>query len=246
MKAIILAGGLGTRLNLDNIPKPMYKLNNKPILEHNILLLRKHNTTDICIALYHMPEVIKEYFGDGKKWKVNIQYSLEEKPLGTSGALKNAEWFFEEQPFFVIYGDNYTNVDLNKMLQFHLSTNNHIATIAVFDQNKSLNSNIAGGILTVDQNNNLISFKEGKEKNNLGYKCYVNAGIYILNPEIFKKIPRNVQSDIGKDIFPKLIKEKTMVKAYLTSGFVLAIDTNEALKNAEKVLSQEGLSNDND
>src|SRR3989338_2790140 len=99
MKAIVLGAGLGTRLKLQDIPKPMYKITDKPILEHNILLLRKHNVKDICINLHHMPEVIKNYFEDGKKFGVKIQYSFEEHLLGTSGAVKNIEWFWNKEPF---------------------------------------------------------------------------------------------------------------------------------------------------
>ena len=102
MKSVILAGGLGTRLDLVDIPKPMYKLSGKPILEHNILLLKKYNVKDICIALHYLPEVIKQYFGNGKDWRVNIQYSVEDKPMGTSGAIKNAEWFFNKESLLVL------------------------------------------------------------------------------------------------------------------------------------------------
>lgn len=233
MKAIILAAGLGTRLNLKNVPKPMYKIKNKPILEYNILLVCKHNVKDICINLHYMPEVIKNYFGDGNKWGVRIQYSLEKHLLGTSGAVRNIEWFWDKEPFFVIYGDNYTNINLTEMLQFHLA-NKSIATIAVFDPKKVKNSGIASGFVTIDENNKLLSFTEGGNREHSGY---VNAGIYILEPSVLNIIPSGIPSDFGKDIFPKLLKNKSSLFGYVVSGFVMAIDTENALEAMRKFVN---------
>lgn len=242
MKAIILAGGVGTRLELQNIPKPMYKLNGKPILEHNILLLKKHNITDLCFAIHHMYHVIKDYFGDGNKWGVRIQYSFEKEPLGTSGGLKEAEWFFDNDPFFVVYGDNYTNINLSNMLQFH-KTHKSTATIAVFDPEKSLNSRIAGGVVNLDKENSIISFTEGKNKGPHGQKEFVNAGVYILESKVLNEITPKVVSDFGKDVFPGLLNRKNLLKGYVTDSFVIAIDTREALKTAEELASSVRIEN---
>ena len=235
MKAFILAGGFGKRLNIENIPKPMYEVAGKPILEHNILLLQKHNIKDICVLVYHLPEVIKNYFGNGDKWNINIQYSLENKPLGTSGAVKNAEWFIKNERFFVIYGDNYTNLNLSEMLDFHISQNSKV-TIALFNPKEALNSGIAGGVIKITGNNVIDSFIEGRGNSIEGY---VNAGVYILEPDILNMIPNNAASDFGKDIFPELISKGIIIKGYLTDSFVLAIDTKEALATAEEIIQKE-------
>lgn len=233
MKAIILAAGLGKRLGLENIPKPMYKINGKPILEYNILLLKNHNIKDICINLHYKGEIIKEYFGDGNKWGVKIEYSPEEKLLGTSGAVKNIEGFFDREPFFVIYGDNYTNIDLTNMLNSHHQMK-PTATIAMFDPKKVPNSDIAGGVITMDENNTITSFIEGKESK---ASRYVNAGVYVLESEVLGMIPKDTYSDFGNDIFPKLLRDKKLMKGYLTNSFVFAIDTKEALERAKKVVN---------
>jgi NDP-sugar pyrophosphorylase family protein len=237
MKALILAAGLGKRLGLKDLPKPMYEINGKPILEHNILLLKKHNIEDIFINLHYMPDVIKNYFGDGKKWGVNIQYSYEKELQGTSGALKKIEDFFTRESFFVIYGDNYTEIDLTDMMGFH-KINNAIATVGVFDPEKSLNSRIAGGIVTIDQNNNLNSFIEGSRTK---IKGYVNAGVYVLEHGILDFIPTERPSDFGNDIFPQLLIKGFPVKAYLTKSFVIAIDTQDALDVASRVVEEGGI-----
>lgn len=240
MKALILAAGVGSRLGLKDIPKPMYKIDGKPILEHNILLLKKHNIKDICINLYYMPDVIKNYFRDGSKWEVNIQYSPEKKLLGTSGTVKDIEWFFigEKDPLFVLYGDNYTNIDLTEMLHFH-QANKPMATIALFDPKTTANSGIAGGLIEIDQNNSLISFTEdSRDVINHISGGYVNAGVYILEQEILDMIPAKVPSDFGKDVFPELIKKKILLKGYITKSFVLAIDTKEALTQTKKKIRE--------
>lgn len=232
MKALVLAAGLGKRLGLEDIPKPMYKVLGKPILEHNLLLLKKHGMTDICITLHHKGKVIKDYFKDGSNFGVKIQYSFEKELLGTAGALLNVGWFLTNESFLVIYGDNYTDINLKEMLSLHL-THKPLATIALFDPKKSLNSDIAGGKVLLDKDNNLLSFIEGKGNEINGY---VNAGIYVLEPQILELIPKGNPSDFGKDIFPKLLKEELKLKGYITDSFVFAIDTIEALKAAEEKL----------
>ncbi len=234
MKALILAAGLGSRLNLD-IPKPMFTIEGKPILEHNILLLKKHGIKDICITIHFRKEVIKNYFQDGKKWGVNIQYSYEEELLGTCGALRIVDWFLNNDPFLVIYGDNYTNINLTEMLSFH-NKYKEIATIALFDPNKSLNSGIAGGVISLDNDFNITSFIEGRgNKDKTGY---VNAGIYVLERKITDFLLEKVPSDFGKDLFPYLLEKKNKLKGYITDSFVLAIDTIDALKTSEEALKQ--------
>ena len=235
MKALIHAGGLGKRLGLEDIPKPMYKIDGKPILEHNILLLKKHGIFDICITTHYKREIIEDYFGDGGKLGVKIQYSFEKELLGTSGALKNIEWFLDKNgSFLLLYGDNYTNINLKEMLSVH-KVQNPIATIALFDPTKSTNSRIAGGVITMDKDNNLLSFIEGKGNKAAGY---VNAGVYVLDYKIINIIPTTSPSDFGKDIFPKLIENAFPLKGYLTDSFVIAIDTKDALTIAEEALRQ--------
>jgi len=234
MKAIILAAGIGSRLGLEDIPKPMYKIQGKPILEHNILLLKKHGIKDIFINLYYMGDVIKNYFRDGSNWQANIRYSPEDELLGTSGAVKNLEAFWNDEPFFVVYGDNYSDVDLTKMLAFH-RFNKVPVTVALFNPEETTSSQVAGGFVTIDGNNKIMSFQEGIKNHDNGY---VNAGVYIIEPVILDMIPKDKPSDFGKDIFPELIKKKIQLKGFITKGFVLAIDTKDALKTTEKILKE--------
>ena len=120
MKAIILCAGKGERLRplTNEIPKPMIPINNMPVLEYLIALCRKHSIRDIAINTSYLPEKIKQYFGDGRKFGVKLRYSYEPELLGTSGALNNFRAFFDSS-FFVLYGDNLTDLNLTEMMDYH-------------------------------------------------------------------------------------------------------------------------------
>jgi len=218
MKAIILSAGKGSRLGelTNSIPKPMIKFFNKPILQHNIELCKKHNIKDIYINLHHLPELITEYFGDGKKFGVNIKYYFEKELLGTSGAVKNIAKDFNKD-FFVIYGDNYSEYNLD------LLTLNSIANIAFHYREDITNS----GVAEFDTNNKILSFIE-KPKTNETKSNWANAGIYHLSNQILKYIP-NGFSDFSKDIFPLLLKNNIPFHGTKSNVVVKAIDTPEML-----------------
>ncbi len=209
MKAIILSAGRGERLRplTDSLPKPMVQINNKPVLEYLILLCKKYGITEIGINTSYLPQKIREYFGDGKKFGVNITYSFEGELLGTSGALNNFRDFLKgKEPFLVIYGDNLTNINLDKMIKFH-KTKKGIATIAL--RKKSVSKKPASLVFT-NKNGRLIKFIEKPSEETFKELCkefYLsNSGIYVLQPEIIKYLPPGF-SDFAYDIFPKLLKK---------------------------------------
>ena len=120
MKALILAGGFGTRLKdvVKDVPKSMALIFDKPFLEHQIHFLKKQGIDEIILGVHYMANKIKSYFGNGGKFEVNLTYSEEDIPLGTAGAVKNAEKYIDDT-FFVLNGDSYSNIDLWKFLEFH-------------------------------------------------------------------------------------------------------------------------------
>ena len=223
MKAIILSAGKGERLGTitNYTPKTMIQIDGKPILQHNIELCKKFGIIDIYINLHHLPHVVMKYFGDGKKFGVNIKYSYEEELLGTSGAVKKiakSDSYFRKNPFFVIYGDNYSDYNLN------LLKSEEIATIAFHYREDVSNS----GVAEFDENSKILSFIEKPEKETSSH--WVNAGIYYLNPKILKYIPLGY-SDFSKDIFPTLLKENISFYGICENTIVRAFDTPEMLKN---------------
>ncbi|MBS3088764.1 nucleotidyltransferase family protein [Candidatus Pacearchaeota archaeon] len=210
MKAIILCAGKGERLRpiTEAIPKPMIPINNKPVLEYLVLLCRKHNITEIAINTSYLPEKIKSYFGDGSKFGVKINYSFEQNLLGTSGALNNFRDFFKE-PFFVIYGDNITDLNLTKMLKFHKEKKGK-GTLYLYRE-KITDKKTGAGYVTINKNNQIEAIVEKPKEEELeklnqifSEKKFFNAGVYILEPEVLKIIPEGF-SDFAKDIFPKVL-----------------------------------------
>lgn len=209
MKAIILCAGKGERLLplTKTIPKPMVPINNKPLLWYNIQLCKRYGIKDLAVNTSYLPEKIKEYFGNGEKFGVNLNYSFESELLGTSGALNNFKSFLNET-FVVIYGDNITDLNLDKMLQFHKSKKT-LATIFIFKET-ILDEKTTPGWVIFNQDSKVEEIienpNEQDEKRLANKNKLTNGGIYILEPEIFKYIPKGF-SDFAEDIFPKLIKE---------------------------------------
>lgn len=211
MKAIILCAGKGKRLRplTENIPKPLVPINGKPALEYLIRLCKKHNINNIGINTSYLPEKIKEHFGDGSNLGVKMKYSYEPELLGTAGALNNFRDFFDET-FFVIYGDNITDLDLSKMLEFHKSKN-ALATLYLYRESVVDNKTTPGQVV-LGKNNKIEQIIENPNEDQKAQlekipyeKKLTNTGVYILEPEILNIIPHGF-SDFPTNIFQKLIK----------------------------------------
>ena len=121
MKAVILAGGFGTRLRplTNNTPKPVVYVANRPFLVHQIELLVKHGIDEIILVLHYLPDEVRKVIGDGKEWGIKIHYLVEETPLGTAGAVKYAEKFFDDEPLVVFNGDVLTDLNISKLISYH-------------------------------------------------------------------------------------------------------------------------------
>ena len=221
MKAIILAAGKGTRLRhiSEQIPKPMLMYKGKPILEHNIDLCKKYNIKDIYINTHYLPSYIKDYFGDGSQFDVSISYTYENKLLGTAGAVRNFQSSIGEENFFVIYGDNYSNINLTKLIDKKLSINDAIGVIA-FHYREDVSES---GVAEFDEFDSILRFIE-KPKVGDTNSHWVNAGIYYCSPEIFNYIPEGF-SDFGRDIFPEVLKQSKQLYGLCIKSDVLAFDT---------------------
>ena len=203
-KAMVLAAGLGTRLRplTDLISKPMAPIVNRPVMEHIIKLLANHGFTDIVCNLHYFPDEIKNHFGDGSKWGVNIVYSFEEELLGTAGGVKKVEDFFQGQTFLVISGDALTDIDLSNAYDFHKEKKGK-ATLVLTE----VEDTTQFGVVILDGEKRIKGFQEkplsGEAKSNLA-----NSGIYFFEPDIFKYMPPRGQFyDFGKNLFPDLLEK---------------------------------------
>jgi NDP-sugar pyrophosphorylase family protein len=214
-KAMVMAAGLGTRLRplTDLISKPMAPIVNKPVMEHIIELLVKYDFGDVVCNLHWFPEAIKDHFGDGSRFGLNISYSFEETLLGTAGGVKNVEDFFECEAFLVMSGDALTDIYLSDVLQFHIQKGG-IATLVLTE----IDEPSQYGVVLMDKDKKITGFQEkplaGEEKSNLA-----NSGIYVFNPEIFKYIPEKTFYDFGKNVFPDLLEKDVAYYGYKHSQY---------------------------
>ncbi|MDA8211540.1 MAG: sugar phosphate nucleotidyltransferase [Clostridia bacterium] len=214
MKAVIMAGGKGTRLRplTCNKPKPMVPLLNKPVMEYAIDLLKRHGITEIAVTLQYLPEAIRDYFGDGSGWGVNLQYFEETTPLGTAGSVKNAEKFLDE-PFLVISGDGLTDIDLSAAVAFH-QQQAATATLVL----TRVETPLEYGVVITDETGKICRFLEKPSWGEV-FSDTVNTGIYILEPGIFEYIPEDTFFDFSKDVFPMLLKAGDPLFGYIATGY---------------------------
>lgn len=210
---ILMVGGLGTRLKplTNNVPKPMLKVGNKPILETIIDNFSKYGFKNIILSVNYKSKMIEDYFKDGKEFGVNIEYIHEDKRMGTAGALtllKNRP----KEPFFVMNGDLLTNVNFEHMLEFHNKIDAE-ATVCI----REITTQIPYGVVNIDKYNKIVSIEEKPI-----HSYYVSGGIYILNPTTIDLIPNNEYYDIPT-LFDSLIKQDRKLHSYINDGYWLDI-----------------------
>lgn len=228
IKAVIMAGGEGTRLRplTCDMPKPMVPILNKPVMEYTIKLLKKHNIEDISVTLAYLPSVITEYFDNGKEWGVNLNYFIEETPLGTGGSVKNAQEYLDST-FVVISGDALTDLDLNKAIEYHRSKKSK-ATLVLKRESVPLEY----GVIITDQNGRIIRFLEKPSWGEV-FSDTINTGIYILEPEVLEYYNRGENFDFSKDLFPKLLEDKVPMFGYVTRDYWCDIGDLESYKQTQ-------------
>jgi NDP-sugar pyrophosphorylase family protein len=218
-----MVGGEGVRLRplTKNIPKPMLYIGNKPILQTIIEKFADHGYVNIVMCLNYKFQIIKNFFGDGKKFGVKIEYVIEKKKLGTVGALSLLKKKLTK-PFFLMNGDLLTDVNFEYIHNYHKLKNN-IATICVKEHNVELPYGV------VKLNQNLISSFEEKPN----YKFFINAGVYMFSPEVLNHIPRNKKYQIS-ELFIKLVKLKKKINTFNLKNYWLDIGQVEQLNQAKK------------
>ncbi|MGA2368260.1 MAG: NDP-sugar synthase [Dehalococcoidia bacterium] len=222
MKAIILVGGEGTRLRplTYTVVKSMVPVINKPFIEHVIRRLAAHGINEIVLAMGYKPDSIFEYFRKSSTLDIKLTYSLEEKPLGTAGAVKHAGSQLNET-FFVLNGDVYTDIDYTDMLTFH-RLNKAKATIAltrVEDPTKF-------GVVETDQNGRVQHFIEKPSRDKVT-SHWVNAGIYILEPDVLNYIPEGDFYMFERGVFPDMLAKGESVYAYTSDAYWIDMGTPE-------------------
>jgi mannose-1-phosphate guanylyltransferase/phosphomannomutase len=214
MKAVVMAGGEGTRLRplTSNQPKPMVAIVGKPCMEHILELLRSHGLTDVIVTVAFLPQAIRGYFGDGETLGMEIGYSVEESPLGTAGSVRLAARQLEET-FLVISGDALCDVDLSALIAFHRDRQAAV-TIGL----KAVDNPLEFGIVVTDDEGRVERFLEKPSWSQV-FSDTINTGIYVLEPEVLRHVPTDRPFDFSKELFPYLLEMGRPIYGYAMDGY---------------------------
>ncbi len=223
MKAVIMAGGEGTRLRplTSNAPKPMLPLANRPMMEHIVALLHRHGFDDIVVTVAFMANHIRTYFGDGSEFGVRMVYASEEHPLGTAGSVRNAMDELDER-FLVISGDVLTDIDLSKIVAFH-EEHDAFATIGLV----AVDNPLEFGIVITRPDGSIERFLEKPSWGQV-FSDTINTGIFVLEPEIFDHIAADRPVDFSGEVFPKLLAEGKPIFGAVATGYWEDVGTLDA------------------
>src|SRR5919198_6264623 len=209
-----MAGGEGTRLRplTSNQAKPMVPIVGKPCMEHILELLLSHGFTDVVVTVAFLPQAIRSYFGDGANLGLNIEYSVEESPLGTAGSVRLASGRLDDT-FLVISGDALCDIDLGRIVEFHREQNAAV-TIGL----KSVENPLEFGIVVTDEDGRVERFLEKPSWGQV-FSDTINTGIYVLEPEVLRHVPRDRPYDFSKELFPLLLEMGRPLYGYVLDGY---------------------------
>ena len=229
MRAVLMAGGSGTRLRplTCDLPKPMVPILNRPISEHIINLLKRNGIDEVIATLYYLPDVMRNYFQDGQEFGVQITYAVEEdQPLGTAGCVKNVADLLDET-FLVISGDSVTDFDLKAAIQFHREKGSKATLVLTRVPNP-----IEFGVVITDDENRIQRFLEKPATSEI-FSDTVNTGTYILEPEVLDYLPDNQETDFSKDLFPLLLEKGEPMYGYVADGYWCDVGHLDAYREAQ-------------
>ena len=224
-----MAGGSGTRLRplTCDLPKPMVPVLNRPIAEHIINLLKRHNITEVIATVHYLPDVMRDYFQDGREFGVQMTYAVEEdQPLGTAGCVKNVEELLDET-FLVISGDGITDFDLSAAIAYHKKKGSKATLVLTHIPNP-----IEFGVVITDEAGRIVRFLEKPSASEI-FSDTVNTGTYILEPEVLQYLPRDRECDFSKDLFPLLLEKDEPMYGYIAEGYWCDVGHLEAYREAQ-------------
>ena len=221
MKAVILAGGMGTRLRpvTGEHPKPMVRLLGRPVMEHIVELLRTCGYTEICAALHYRAGEIMAHFGDGSRFGVRMEYRIETEPLGTAGSVKSCRNFYGGEDFLVISGDAACDFDLAALMEEHREKGAAV-TVALSAESVPLRY----GLAVTDAQGEIRAFIEKPDWPRV-VTDLVNTGIYVISPRVMELVPDQESCDFGKELFPLLLEKGEKLRGRVMDGYWTDIGT---------------------
>jgi len=214
MKAVVMAGGEGSRLRPLTIrrPKPMVPIAGKPVMEHILHLLKRHGITEVIVTVQYLASSIEDYFGNGSQFGMRITYSREDVPLGTAGSVKNAEDQLTE-PFLVISGDALTDYNLTDIIRYH-HEKKALATLTLAHVPNPLEY----GVIITNEEGHITQFLEKPSWGEV-FSDTINTGIYVLDPQIFAYFEKNKQYDFSQELFPLMLNKGDPIYGYIANGY---------------------------
>lgn len=227
MKAVVMAGGFGTRIQplTNSRPKPMLPILNRPMMEHTMMMLKNLGITEFIVLLYFKPEIIQEYFKDGSDFGIKINYVIPEDDYGTAGAVKLAQKLIGNENFIIISGDLVTDFDMQSIFDFHKNSNSKLSIGLT-----SVENPLEFGVVIANEDNVIEKFLEKPTWGEV-FSDTINTGIYIIEPEILDFIPEGENFDFGKDLFPLLMKKKVPLMGYNLSGYWRDVGNPESYRD---------------
>jgi mannose-1-phosphate guanylyltransferase/phosphomannomutase len=229
MRAVLMAGGSGTRLRplTCDLPKPMVPILNRPIAEHIINLLKRHQITEVIATLHYLPDSMRDYFQDGSEFGIQMTYSVEdEQPLGTAGCVKNVDELLNDT-FLVISGDSITDFNLQAAIAFHKEKRSKATIVLTRVPNP-----IEFGVVIADKEGRIRRFLEKPSTSEI-FSDTVNTGTYILEPEVLEYLPDNEECDFSKDLFPLLLEKDEPMYGYVAEGYWCDVGHLDAYREAQ-------------
>jgi len=229
MRAVLMAGGSGTRLRplTCDLPKPMVPVLNRPIAEHIVNLLRRNGIDEVIATLHYLPDLMRDYFQDGSDFGIQMTYAVEEdQPLGTAGCVKNIAELLDDT-FLVISGDSITDFDLRAAIAFHRSHKSKATLVLTRVPNP-----LEFGVVITDENYRIRRFLEKPSSSEI-FSDTVNTGTYILEPDVLNYLPANQEADFSKDLFPLLLQEGEPMYGYIADGYWCDVGHLDAYREAQ-------------
>jgi NDP-sugar pyrophosphorylase family protein len=238
VKALLLAAGQGMRLRplTADRPKPMVEIGGEPAIAHAMHWLRRQGVSDVAINLHHHPHVLREFVGDGSKFRLSVTYSFEREVLGTAGALRPLLPFFQnEDVFLVLYGDVLTNLDLSSVSDAHDAARPDVTLVLTTadDQTRT-------GIVAFNEDCRITRFVEKPPAGQV-FSRWSNAGIYLCGPKVFEYVPAEGTSDFARDLFPAMLRDDCHLLAAPTDALVIDFGSPDRLGLAAEAMRQGAL-----
>ncbi len=236
MKAVVMAGGFGTRIQplTHSRPKPMLPIMNKPMMEHTMMMLKELGITEFIVLLYFKPEIIQNYFEDGSAFGINISYVLPDDDYGTAGAVKLAQDLIGEENFIVISGDLVTDFQFGELFDFHKKKQSKLSIGLT-----SVENPLQFGVVIANEENVIEKFLEKPSWGEV-FSDTINTGIYIIEPEILNYIPEGENFDFAKDLFPLLMEKGIDLMGYTLKGYWRDVGNPQSYREVyEDILNNE-------